>query len=264
MQPILEMLDVSVLRNHRLIVNNLSWTIFPGQHWVILGPNGAGKTTLLQLLNTTVFPSSGLMQVFGEILGLVDVFELRSRIGFSSASILNDFPDSEKVIDVVKTSAYSMTGTWKEDYDQSDLTRASKLLRDWEVHDLHNRFFKSLSEGEKKRVLVARALMANPEMLLLDEPAAGLDISGRESMVSTLTNFIKSPSSPVCVLVTHHVEEIPPGFTHALCIRNGEVIALGEIDKTLTDDIVSRTFDLDLRISKQLTSKGHRWSVSLR
>lgn len=263
MQPVVDMLEVSLTRGDKTILDNLSWKIFPGEHWVVLGPNGAGKTSILQLLHTSIFPTTGLVQIFDEILGLVDIFEIRPRIGFSSASLLDAFPDSESAIDVVKTAAYSMTGTWREDYEDTDLARAEKLLQDWGMSQLKHRLFKTLSEGEKKRVLIARALMANPELLLLDEPAAGLDISGRESMTTALGAFVSSPKSPVCVLVTHHVEEIPEGFTHVLCLNEGKVIAQGSIDETLTNDNLSRTFGLDLEVNKKETSRGVRWSVSL-
>lgn len=263
MQQIVEMLDVSVIREGKPILDEVSWKIQSNEHWVVLGPNGAGKTTLLQILQTQIFPSKGIVEIFGEYMGLIDVFELRPRIGLTSASLLELFPEHETVLDVVKTSAYSMTGTWQEDYDHADIERARSLMQKWGIASLEKRIFKSLSEGEKKRVMIARALMANPEMLLLDEPAAGLDLVGRESMVAELGGFVRSESSPVCVLVTHHVEEIPEGFTHVLCLNNGHVVASGSIDEVLTDEVVTKTFGLRLRVSKNETSLGSRWSVSL-
>jgi len=229
----------------------------------VLGPNGAGKTTLMQILQTMIFPTNGIVEILGEYLGLVDVFELRTRIGFSSASLIDQFPEYEKALDVVKTAAYSMNGTWREEYDSADLARALALLGMWKIDHLAKRTFKTLSEGEKKRVLIARALMANPEILLLDEPAAGLDIVGRESMVMELGRFASSKDSPVCVLVTHHVEEIPEGFTHVLCLNNGKVVAQGPINTILNNENVSKTFGLNIAISQQATSRGIRWSVSL-
>ncbi len=263
MQEVVDLLEVSVVRNGKPILNNVSLKINAGQHWVVIGPNGAGKTTLMQILQTSLFPTSGIVEIFDEIMGLIDVFELRPRIGLTSASMLELFPEHETALDVVKTSAYSMTGTWREDYENADIQRARELLDKWGIGQLSDRIFKSLSEGEKKRVLIARALMSNPELLLLDEPAAGLDISGRESMVSELGKFVKSPSSPVCVLVTHHVEEIPEGFTHILCLKNGSVVASGPIDETLNDANISKTFGINLKVNKNQTTQGNRWSITL-
>lgn len=263
MHPIVDMLDVSVVRGDKTILDNVSWQVLPGEHWVILGANGAGKTSILQLLHTNIFPTTGLLQLFDEILGLVDIFELRPRIGFTSASLLDTFPENESVIEVVKTAAYSMFGTWQESYELPDTKRANNLLADWGIGDLGLRQFKSLSEGEKKRTLIARALMPNPELLLLDEPAAGLDISGRESMVRSLSDFVSTPTSPVCILVTHHVEEIPEGFTHLMCLKNGKVVAKGPIQETLTSQNLTETFGLPLEVSSRPTSKGNRWSVRL-
>jgi iron complex transport system ATP-binding protein len=260
---VVELLDVSVFREAKAILDDISWKINRDEHWVVLGPNGAGKTTLMQILQTMIFPTKGIVEILGEYLGLVDVFELRTRIGFSSASLIDRFPEHENALNVVKTAAYSMTGTWREDYEDTDIVRALELLGMWKMDHLANRTFRTLSEGEKKRVLIARALMANPELLLLDEPAAGLDIVGRESMVMELGKFATSDNSPVCVLVTHHVEEIPEGFTHVLCLNDGRVVAQGPIDSTLNDDNVSKTFGLNLRVSKQATSRGNRWSASL-
>jgi iron complex transport system ATP-binding protein len=260
---VIELLDVSVFRNGKPILDDISWKINSDEHWVVLGPNGAGKTTLMQILQTMIFPTKGIVEILGEYLGLVDVFELRPRIGFSSASLIDQFPENENVLDVVKTSAYSMTGTWREDYEKADIARALDLLEKWGIEHLANRTFKTLSEGEKKRVLIARALMANPELLLLDEPAAGLDIAGRESMVWELGRFASSDTSPVCVLVTHHVEEIPEGFTHVLCLNGGRIVAQGPINSTLNDENVTKTFGLNLKVSQQDTSRGTRWLASL-
>ncbi len=263
MEKVVELLDVNVVRNDRKILRDISWQVDANDRWVILGPNGAGKTTLMQIVQTLLFPSSGIVEIFGEYLGLVDVFELRPRIGLSSASMLDLFPEHESVLDVVKTSAYSMTGTWREDYETADVERAKELLQQWGILQLATRIFKTLSEGEKKRVLIARALMSNPEILLLDEPAAGLDIVGRESMITELGKFAKSQSAPVSILVTHHVEEIPEGFTHVLCLNDGSIVAQGNIEDTLTSANVSKTFGLNLEVTKKSTSQGVRWSASL-
>ena len=262
MGQVIAMVDVSVVRSGKRILKDISWTINDNERWVVIGPNGAGKTTLLQIFQTMIFPTEGLVEILGEFLGLVDVFEIKPRIGFASASMIEHFPEHETALDVVKTSAYSMTGTWREKYENADIIRAKNLMKDWSV-DIHSdQPFKVLSEGEKKRVLIARALMANPEILLMDEPAAGLDIVGREEMVTQLEKFAKNKNSPVLVLITHHVEEIPDGFTHVLCLRDGEIVAKGEIQDVLTDDVLSKTFGIPLKVERLSTSRGMRWSIN--
>ena len=262
MSQVVAMVDVSVVRSGKTILKDISWTINDNERWVVIGPNGAGKTTLLQIFQTMIFPTEGLVEILGEFLGLVDVFEIRPRVGFASASMIDHFPEHETALDVVKTSAYSMTGTWRENYEKADIVRARNLMSDWSVDSLAEQPFKVLSEGEKKRVLIARALMANPEILLMDEPAAGLDIVGREEMVTQLEKFAKNQNSPVLVLITHHVEEIPDGFTHVLCLRDGEIVAKGKIQEILNDEIMSRTFGIDLHVEQISTARGLRWSIS--
>ncbi len=254
---VLDLRSVSVVRGQATLLADVDWTVHEGERWVVLGPNGAGKTTLLQVASTHLFPSQGTVDVLGERLGLVDVFEVRPRIGLTSAALAERLPPDELVMDIVLTGAWAITGRWREAYDETDRQRASRLLHQVGVLDLSARTFGTLSEGERKRVQIARALMADPELLLLDEPAAGLDLGGREDLVGRLNTLAQDPLAPTLVLVTHHVEEIPPGFTHALLLKDGRVVAAGPSSKVLTSATLSATFGLPLRIVR----RDGRWTA---
>ena len=186
-----------------------------------------------------------------EVVGTIDVFELRPRIGLTSAALAERIPRAEKVSDVVVSASYAVVGRWREVYDELDHARATELLEEVGVSHLADRTFGTLSEGERKRVQIARALMTDPELLLLDEPAAGLDLGGREDLVSTLSVLALDPMSPATVLVSHHVEEIPPGFTHILMLKQGRVVAAGPIPETLTEETLTETFGLPLQLVQQ-------------
>lgn len=254
---VLALRDVTVRRGGTDIVSHLSWTVHDGERWVVLGSNGAGKTTVLQLAAARMHPTSGSVEVLGERLGAVDVFELRPRIGFASAALADRIPGDEKVLDVVLTASYGMTGRWREVYEELDTDRASELLGAFGVGDMSSRRYGTLSSGERKRVQIARALMTDPELLLLDEPAAGLDLGGREELVGVLGNLAGDPTSPVTVLVTHHVEEIPPHIDHALLLREGRALAAGAVEEVLTAENLSATFGVPLEITRH----GERWSA---
>jgi len=239
---------VSVRRGERNILGPISFTISEGERWVILGPNGAGKSTLLSLLAANSHPTSGSVMILGELLGKVDVFELRPRIGICSALLSENIPYDELVRDVVMTAAYAVLGRWQEGYDLWDESRAVALLTTLGVRNLAERFFGTLSEGERKRVQIARALMSDPELLLLDEPAAGLDVGGREDLVARLSALAQDPLSPVTVLVTHHIEEIPIGTTHALLLKDGLIAVSGPVGQVITSEHVSAVFGLPIEV----------------
>jgi iron complex transport system ATP-binding protein len=238
-----------VRRGDKNILGPIDWAVNAGERWVILGPNGAGKTTLLQLCATLIHPTSGDVKILGQSLGKIDVFELRTRIGITSSAFVKDFPEDEIVMDVVLTAAYAMLGRWQESYDLWDESRAKGLLTALEVRDLGSRLFSSLSEGEKKRVQIARALMTDPELLLLDEPASSLDLGGREDLLVRLERLAKDPLAPATVIVTHHVEEIPIGTTHALLLKDGEVIAQGAVDRVITNSFMSQAYGLQINVN---------------
>ena len=260
MTDVLELADVSVVRSGQYLLDQVTWAVAEGDRWVVLGPNGAGKTTLLQVASAQIHPTSGYAAVLGEILGTVDVFELRPRIGLTSAALADRIPRAESVRDVVVTASYAVVGRWRELYEGYDEDRADGLLQRLGVRNLADRTFGTLSEGERKRVQIARALMTDPELLLLDEPAAGLDLGGREALVTTLGDIAADRSSPATVLVTHHVEEIPAGFTHALLLREGHVVASGPLLDTITDEALSACFGMDLAVSRN----GARWTARAR
>jgi iron complex transport system ATP-binding protein len=248
MDAVLELADVSVRRGAATLIKGIDWTVEEDERWVVLGPNGAGKTTLLQVASAQIHPTSGVVGILGEVLGTVDVFELRPRIGLTSAALAERIPRDERVHDVVVSASYGVLGRWREHYDSLDHERVAELLIEVGASHLKDRTFGTLSEGERKRVQIARALMTDPELLLLDEPAAGLDLGGREDLVSTLSVLAMDEASPATVLVSHHVEEIPPGFTHALLLREGSVVAGGPLEEVLTEDVISTTFGMPMTL----------------
>ena len=257
MSDVLALAGVSVVRGGKKLLDDVTWEIEEGERWVVLGPNGAGKTTLLQVAAARVHPTAGVAGILTEVLGTVDVFELRPRIGLASAAIADRIPAVEKVRDVVVTASYGIVGRWRERYDELDHARAGYLLEAMGAAHLADRSYGTLSEGERKRVQIARALMTDPELLLLDEPAAGLDLGGREDLVRRLAELAQDTEAPALVLVTHHVEEIPPGFTDVLMLREGRVVAAGPIPLTLTAENLGATFGMPMVLDRH----GARWSA---
>jgi iron complex transport system ATP-binding protein len=257
MSDVLELVDVSVVRDGRALVDGVSWSIKEGERWVILGPNGAGKTTLLNVASSYLFPTTGSVRILGELLGRVDVFELRPRIGMAGVAMAEKLPRRQSVLRTVLTAAYGMTAHWQESYEAVDEQRARAFLDRLGMTEHLDRTFGTLSEGERKRTLVARAMMSDPELLLLDEPAAGLDLGGREDLVRRLGRLARDPIAPSMIMVTHHVEEIAPGFTHVLMIRQGQVVAAGPVETELTSRNLSRCFGLPLVVNRN----GDRWTA---
>jgi iron complex transport system ATP-binding protein len=247
---VLQFHEVTVRRGDKVLLDRVDWTVEEDERWAILGPNGAGKTTLLQIAAALMHPTSGIAYVLGERMGRSDVFELRPRIGFASAALAQRIPGSERVTDVVVSAGYSVLGRWREAYGRLDIRRATALLERFGVGSLGERSYGTLSEGERKRVQIARALMTDPELLLLDEPAAGMDLGGREDLVRRLSRLALDPAAPATVLVTHHVEEIPVGITHAMLLREGRVVASGLARDVLRSDPLSQTFGIALSVRR--------------
>ncbi|MDO4242018.1 MAG: ABC transporter ATP-binding protein [Microbacteriaceae bacterium] len=252
MTTVLDFKDVSFVRGGRKILDGLTWQVDSAERWVVLGPNGAGKSTILKIAGFFEYPTSGTVEILGNRLGRVDVFEVRSSVGFAASTQERRIPATETVLDCVLTAAHSVTGRWREKYDSLDERRAARVLAEWGLSDLADRQFGSLSDGERKRVLIARAVMTDPELLLLDEPAASVDLGGRELLLQTLAGFAQSPYCPGMIMVTHHVEEIPPGFSHALLLgSDGRVQAQGRLEDVLTSQHLSAAFGVPLEITQQ-------------
>ncbi len=248
MNEVLRLRDVSVVRDGNTILNNIDWTVTDEQRWVIIGPNGAGKTTLLRIAAAQLQPTSGDAVVLGDRLGEINVFELRTRIGFASSSLAARIPNSEKVLDAVMTASYAVTGRWNEKYEDVDERRARRVLAEWHLQDYADRAFGTLSDGERKRAEIARAVMTDPELLLLDEPVASLDLASREKTIRIIGAYASAPAAPAIIMVTHHLEEIPTGFTHAMILVNGRVFAAGAIGSTITSEKISEAFGMTLSV----------------
>jgi iron complex transport system ATP-binding protein len=253
---VLELTAVGLIRGGRRILDRVEWRVEPGQHWVVLGPNGSGKTTLMSLASAYAHPSEGTVSILGCQLGRVDVRSLRRRLAVTGADLAKRLRPEQAAIDVVLAGRHAALETWWDDYTDQDRKRAFELMDAGGVAHLGDRPLRTLSEGERQQLLLARALMGDPELLVLDEPNAGLDLTARENLLGRLAELASDPDTPPMILVTHHVEEIPPGFTHALLLRSGQVAASGSLDTTLRSDALSEVFSLPLRLIRH----GDRYS----
>ncbi len=260
LDPVLVLDGVRRTTGGTVILDGVDWRIDPGQHWVVLGPNGSGKSTLLRVAGLHLHPSSGRVEVLGHTLGRTDVRRLRTRIGYAAAALADAIRPGLAASDVVMTARHGALEPWWHDYDDDDCARARDLLKRLGVEPRADHPFGTLSSGERQRVLLARTLMTDPDLLLLDEPTAGLDLGGREDLVASLADLAADPTTPPMVLVTHHVEEIPPGFTHGLLLADGRTQACGPLDEVLTERSLADTYGLDLA----LDHTDGRWSVRVR
>ena len=233
---------VTLRRGGQNLVGPVTWSVELDERWVLVGPNGAGKTSLLRIAAALEHPSAGTAFVLGERLGRTDMSELRSRVGLSSSALTQRVPEGELVRDLVVSAGYAVLGRWRETYEDVDYEQAIDMLESVGAEHLAERTYETLSEGERKRVLIARSLMTDPELLLLDEPAAGLDLGGREELVARLEDLAADPDAPAIVLVTHHVEEIPHGFSHGLILSEGRVVDAGLLRDVLTPENLSKAF----------------------
>lgn len=248
---VIDFRGVHLQRDGATLVGPLDWQVELDERWVIIGPNGAGKTSLMRLAGAQEFPSAGRARILGDVLGRVEVSELRTRIGMSSVALAERIPPGEKVSDLVISAGYNVLGRWREHYDPIDYDRAADTLESMGAEHLADRTWGTLSEGERKRVLISRALMTDPELLLFDEPGAGLDLGGREELVSRLADLAADPDAPTMVLVTHHVEEIPQGFTNAMILAGGRVHAVGLIDDVMTSENLSAAFAQNIVVERR-------------
>ena len=257
---VLALEGVTVVREGRYLVRDVDWVVHDHERWVVLGPNGAGKTTVLQVASTYLGPTRGKLRLLGEEFGKVDVRKLRERVGYAGPApaelVRHDLP----ALDIVVTGKHAsfVDKRWHE-YDESDLAFAVQQLERLRSGHLAKRRFGTLSTGEKQRVLIARSLMTHPKLLLLDEAMTGLDLGARERLIVSLTELAEDPTSPAAILVTHHVEEIPPGFGHIIMMAGGRVISRGPIEETLTAEALSECFEEDLRLDRN-GDRFHAWS----
>ena len=247
MTPPLELDHIVVRRDARNIVDDVSFVVRPGENWLVLGANGSGKTTLLRVASMYEHPTSGTVRVLGEQLGRTDVRRLRRRVGYASAALAAQFRAELTAAEIVMTARYAALEPWWHQYDDDDRRRATDCLARMGVERFADRSLGSLSSGEQQRVFLARTLMTDPGVILLDEPSARLDLGGRERLVHALDDLADNPDSPPFVLVTHHVDEVPAGVTHALLLRDGRAIESGPIERALTGESLSTCCDMPIR-----------------
>ena len=258
---VLRLENVSFRRDERMILAPLTWSVLPDQRWIVLGANGSGKTTLLRIAAMYEHPSSGDVTVLGETLGRTDVRVLRRRIGYMSPSLSTQLRQELRCIDIVMTAKYAALEPWWHRYDEADEARALACLDRMGVAWLAARSLATASSGEQQRVLIARTLMNDPSVLLLDEPSARLDLGGREQLVQALAELTKDPAAPPLILVTHHLDEVPPGMTHVLMLREGEVVASGPIGRDLTSANLSECFGMQLVLEERDDGRFSAWST---
>lgn len=275
---VLQLDNVEFRRNRRVIITDVNLTIHAGERWVLFGPNGIGKSTAVGMLATRTFPSEGKVFILGHQLGKYDVFKLRTRIGLASAALGRQFPEGEDPLNAVVTGLSAVTGKWHDEYTDEEYARARQLLRDFSVGYLEGKQMWRLSEGERTRVLIARALMGDPELLIMDEPTTGLDLGGREQVMRTLGRIGREASNRAVVLVTHRLEEIPEGFDHIAIMGRkavsaqdatedgidsmgnpsaGTIIYTGSLEEGLTDERLSELFNMPIEVEH---SHG-RWAA---
>ncbi|MGH2513641.1 MAG: ABC transporter ATP-binding protein [Candidatus Limnocylindrales bacterium] len=259
--PILHLAGVGVRREGRWILDAVEWTVRAGERWAVVGPNGSGKTTLLRVASTYLWPSRGRVEVLGETIGRVDARELRRRIGYVSAALMAEIDPALTALDVVVSARQGALAPWWARYGPADRARAQDGLARFGLAGFDARTFGSLSTGERSRVLIARTLMTDPELVLLDEPAAGLDLGAREALLARLADLAASELAGL-VLVTHHLEEIPVGFNRALVLADGRVRAGGPIEAVLTGPILSDAFGLNLAVDSRAGRFSARATVT--
>jgi iron complex transport system ATP-binding protein len=258
--PVLSLGRVRVVLDQRAVLDGVDWRVHPGERWLVLGANGSGKTTLLRVASLYLHPSAGTVQLLGQTLGSTDVRQLRRRIGLASAALGAQLRPELAVRDVVMTAKHAALEPWWHQYDTADRERALECLGRFNVAAYAERPLGTLSSGEQQRVLLARTLMTEPAIVLLDEPSARLDLGGREQLVASLGALVSDPAAPPLVLVTHHVDEVPPGMTHVMLLRDGKVIGQGPIDDVLTDDSLSTCFGMPLVIERRPNGRLSAWA----
>lgn len=251
------MAGVELHRAGRRILGPIDWSIRPSQRWVLLGPNGSGKTTLVELASASERPSAGRIEILGERIGRVDLRLLRRRVGYAGPAAARRLHGEMTALEVVESGASAAYASWWERPAAEVRRRAERLLAEAGLAQRQGQAWATLSEGQRQQVLLSRALMAEPELLVLDEPGTALDLAARETLVARLGALAASHPQMAIVMVTHHLEDIPPGFGHALLIREGRAVFSGEIDQALSAGNLQDCFGLALEVRMQ---RG-RWSA---
>ena len=257
MTAALSMSDVSLVSDNRTVLSAVDLAVEPDQRWVVLGRNGCGKTTLLRIASLYLHPTSGTVEVLGHRLGRADIRKLRPLVGFTSAGFVDLLRPELTAREIVMTAKHGALEPWWHSYSDADSARAADQLTRMGVGDLVDKSLSTLSSGERQRVLLARTLMTDPGLVLLDEPTAALDLGGREELVASLSALAADPSSPATVLVTHHVEEIPEAFTHVLLMLEGRTLASGVIEETLSEEALGECFGVPVILEKH----SGRWTA---
>lgn len=247
METVIQMKDVSWVRNRKTILYDIDWTVRPGEHWAVLGLNGSGKTTLLNMVNGYIWPTTGKVGVLGEQFGRTDLRELRKRIGWVSSSLEMRVNGKEQVENIIVSGKYASIGLY-EDPTEGDFDKVHEIMERLNILHTYNRPYETCSNGEKQKVLIGRALMAEPELLILDEPSNGLDFLAREEFLETLETLAESPKAPTLIFVTHHIEEVLPIFSHTLLLRKGTVYSRGETKEIFTNERLSDFFERQVAI----------------
>lgn len=250
MTPLIDLDRITLARGGKPILRDVSFTLRPGEHWALLGPNGSGKTTLLTVITAYTWPMEGAVTVFGERYGNVDIREVRRRIGLVSSALFERVPPRDTLFDVVLSGRYASLGVWEEP-PESDRERAREIIEFLDCSAIADRPYSVLSFGERQRALIGRALMPEPRLLILDEPCEGLDMHARETLLHRLDALISAPDGPALIMVTHRVEEIPPGVTHALVLKEGRVLAAGEKHDTITSATLSEAMDIPIEVLRK-------------
>ncbi|MDO8726378.1 MAG: ABC transporter ATP-binding protein [Candidatus Methanoperedens sp.] len=258
-QPVVQFNHVSFMRDDNTILQDISFRIEKGQHWAIIGPNGSGKTSLVSIINGYHQPSKGIVEVLGRTFGRTDLRELRLHIGEASSEIKNMLHSQDTVTDIVLSGRFATIGLYEKP-SQEDLETAGRLIDFFDLCELASRPFNILSSGEQQKTLLARALMPNPDLLVLDEPCAGLDLGAREELLNTVQKMCEFPEGPTIIFVTHHIEELVPAVSHVLALREGKIVAQGTKMEVLTGEVLSRTFDLKIEVNER---GGRLWAMIL-
>lgn len=242
--------DVTFIRSHRVILDQIEWRVHPSDHWLVLGANGSGKTTLLQLLAGYLWPSRGRIRVLGEQFGQVDLRELRKRIGWVGSFLQAQIPPAQRPLDLIVSGKFASIGIF-ETPKEEDYRQAREIAERLHCSHILNSPYAVLSQGEKQRLLIGRALINNPRLFILDEPCAGLDLPAREQLLGTLQDLGRAPDAPTMIFVTHHLEEVMPVFTHAFLLKDGRCLAQGEKESMLSSELLSETFGIAIEVVEE-------------